>query len=106
MKTFCNLITQLFDCSKNTVPVNPITYAALKTFTLQKIGKAWRDHKFRLKKQHYIPRSRNKAWVKNNGPRGCIPEDWDILVDHWHTDNTVEYLFSLSSPSWIIPKGE
>ncbi|KAL0009555.1 hypothetical protein SO802_011057 [Lithocarpus litseifolius] len=71
------------------VPINPIAYAALKRFTLQKIGKAWRDHKSRMKKQHYILDSRNKARVKNNGPRGCISQDWDILVDHWYTDDAV-----------------
>ena len=65
----------------------------LKTFTLQKIGKAWGDHKSRLKTKHYIPHSRNKTRVKNNRPKGCIPKDWDILVDHWYTDNAVVYLF-------------
>ncbi|KAL0005884.1 hypothetical protein SO802_013445 [Lithocarpus litseifolius] len=74
---------------KYCVPVNPIAYAALKRFTLQKIGKAWTDHKSRLKKQHYIPDSRNKARVKSNRPKGCISQDWDILVDHWYTDEAV-----------------
>ncbi|XP_075651369.1 uncharacterized protein LOC142621882 [Castanea sativa] len=74
---------------KYNVPVNPIAYAALKTFTLQKTGKAWRDHKSRMKKQHYIPHSRNKTRVKNNPPKRCIPQDWDILVDHWYTDDAV-----------------
>ncbi|KAK9991523.1 hypothetical protein SO802_026508 [Lithocarpus litseifolius] len=74
---------------KYQVPVDPIAYAALKRFALQKIGKAWRDHKYRLKKQYYIPDSRNKARVKSNGPKGCISQDWDILVDHWYTDDAV-----------------
>ncbi|KAM4092651.1 hypothetical protein ACB094_06G056300 [Castanea mollissima] len=74
---------------KYSVPVSPISYAALKTFTLQKIGKAWRDYKSRMEKQNYIPHSRNKIWVKNNPPKGCIPQDWDIFVDHWYTDNAV-----------------
>ncbi|KAL0000614.1 hypothetical protein SO802_014395 [Lithocarpus litseifolius] len=74
---------------KYCVPVDPIAYAALKRFALQKIGKAWRDHKSRLKKQHYIPDSRNKARVKSNVPTGCISQDWDILVDHWYTDDAV-----------------
>nr|POE80583.1 hypothetical protein CFP56_14991 [Quercus suber] len=63
-------------------PTNPIAYVGLKTFTLQKIGKVWRDHKCRLKMAHYIPHPRNKAQVKSNRPKGCIPEDWDVLVDH------------------------
>nr|POE84897.1 hypothetical protein CFP56_65449 [Quercus suber] len=71
------------------MPTNPIAYAALKTFTLQKIGKAWRDHKCRLKNKHYIPNSRNKALVKKNRPKGCIPEDWDVLVEHWNIDEAV-----------------
>ncbi|KAK9993486.1 hypothetical protein SO802_023189 [Lithocarpus litseifolius] len=74
---------------KYCVPLNTIAYATLKRFILQKIGKTWRDHKSRMKKQHYIPDSRNKARVKNNGPRGCISQDWDILVDHWYTDDAV-----------------
>ncbi|KAK9993591.1 hypothetical protein SO802_023294 [Lithocarpus litseifolius] len=74
---------------KYQVPVDPIAYAALKRFALQKIGKAWRDHNSRLKKQYYIPDSRNKARVKSNGPKGCISQDWDILVDHWYTDDAV-----------------
>ncbi|KAK9986497.1 hypothetical protein SO802_031448 [Lithocarpus litseifolius] len=74
---------------KYCVPVDPIAYAALKRFALQKIGKAWRDHKSRLKKQHYIPDSRNKARVKSNVPTGCISQDWDILVEHWYTDDVV-----------------
>lgn len=74
---------------KYSVPVNPVAYAALKTFTLQKIGKAWRDHKSRLKKQHYIPDSRNKARVKNKDNTGCIKKDWEILVDHWYSDDAV-----------------
>ncbi|KAK9984585.1 hypothetical protein SO802_034110 [Lithocarpus litseifolius] len=74
---------------KYCVPVDPIAYAALKRFTLQKIGKAWRDHKSRLKKQRYIPDLRNKARVKSNRPNGCISQDWDILVDHWYTDDAV-----------------
>ncbi|XP_075669815.1 uncharacterized protein LOC142639539 [Castanea sativa] len=74
---------------KYSVPINPIAYVALKTFTLQKIGKTWRDHKSRMKKQHYIPHSRNKTRVKNNPPKGCIPQDWDIFVDHWYTDNAM-----------------
>ncbi|KAL0007066.1 hypothetical protein SO802_008568 [Lithocarpus litseifolius] len=74
---------------KYCVPVDPIAYAALKRFALQKIGKAWRDHKSRLKKQHYIPNSRNKARVKSNVPTGCISQDWDILVEHWYTDDAV-----------------
>ncbi|KAL0012452.1 hypothetical protein SO802_007560 [Lithocarpus litseifolius] len=74
---------------KYQVPVDPIAYAALKRFALQKIGKAWRDHKSRLKKQYYIPDSRNKARVKSNEPKGCISQDWDILVDHWYTDDAV-----------------
>ena len=69
----------------------------LKTFTLQKIRKAWRNHKSRLKKQHYIPHSRNKTWVKNNKPPRCITQDWDILVDHWYTNDAVVCLFSLFS---------
>ncbi|KAL4616358.1 hypothetical protein ACB092_07G194000 [Castanea dentata] len=80
---------------KYSVPVNPIAYAALKAFTLQKIGKAWRDHKSRMKKRHYIPHSRNKTRVKNNPPKGCIPEDWDILVDHWYTDDAVDKMKEL-----------
>nr|XP_023874103.1 uncharacterized protein LOC111986650 [Quercus suber]POE83859.1 hypothetical protein CFP56_78542 [Quercus suber] len=74
---------------KYSVPADPVAYAALKTFTLQKIGKAWRDHKSRLKKQHYIPDSRNKARVKNKDNTGCIKQDWEILVDHWYTDDVV-----------------
>ncbi|KAK9996699.1 hypothetical protein SO802_021385 [Lithocarpus litseifolius] len=74
---------------KYCVLVNPVAYVTLKRFTLQKIGKAWRDHKSRLKKQHYIPNSRNKARVKSNGPKGCISQDWDILVDHWYTDDAM-----------------
>nr|POF18266.1 hypothetical protein CFP56_12492 [Quercus suber] len=74
---------------KYSVPADPVAYAALKTFTLQKIGKAWRDHKSRLKKQHYIPDSRNKARVKNKDNTGCIKQDWEILVDHWYTDDAV-----------------
>ncbi|XP_030924792.1 uncharacterized protein LOC115951783 [Quercus lobata] len=74
---------------KYVVPTNPTAYAALKTFTLQKIRKAWRVHKCRLKTSHYIPHLRNKAWVKNNRPKRCIPEDWDVLVDHWYTDDVV-----------------
>ncbi|XP_075650322.1 uncharacterized protein LOC142620904 [Castanea sativa] len=74
---------------KYSVPVNPIADEALKAFTLQKIGKAWRDYKPRMKKRHYIPHSRNKTRVKNNPPKGCILEDWDILVDHWYTDDAV-----------------
>ncbi|KAK9984959.1 hypothetical protein SO802_034484 [Lithocarpus litseifolius] len=27
--------------------------------------------------------------VKSNGPKGCISQDWDILVDHWYTDDAV-----------------
>ncbi|KAK9983802.1 hypothetical protein SO802_033327 [Lithocarpus litseifolius] len=54
-----------------------------------KIGKAWRDHKCRLKTSHYILHPRNKARVKNSGPEGCILEDWDVLVDHWYTDDAV-----------------
>ncbi|XP_030965261.1 uncharacterized protein LOC115986409 isoform X2 [Quercus lobata] len=91
---------------KYSVPVDPIACAALKTFTLQKIGKAWRDHKSRLKKQHYIPHSRNKARVKNNIPPGCITQDWEILVEHWYTDDAMVCLFFFSFPSWIISKGE
>ncbi|XP_030970410.1 uncharacterized protein LOC115990756 [Quercus lobata] len=74
---------------KYNVPVDPIAFAILKTFTLQKMRKAWKDHKSRLKKQHYIPHSRNKALVKNNIPPGCITQDWEILVDHWYTDDAV-----------------
>ncbi|XP_050245547.1 uncharacterized protein LOC126693581 isoform X1 [Quercus robur] len=74
---------------KYQVPDNPKAYEGLKKFTLQKIGKAWRDHKCRLKAKHYIPHSRNKARVKSNRPRKCILEDWDILVDHWYTDDAV-----------------
>ena len=85
----CNLLTQLFDCSENTPSLLILLHAGLKTFTLQKIGKAWGDHKCRLKTAHYIPHPRNKAWVKSNGPKGCIPEDWDILVDHWYTKDVV-----------------
>ncbi|KAK9990118.1 hypothetical protein SO802_025103 [Lithocarpus litseifolius] len=48
-----------------------------------------RDHKSRLKKQHSIPDSRNKARVKSNVPTGCISQDWDILVEHWYTDDVV-----------------
>ncbi|KAF3973315.1 hypothetical protein CMV_003251 [Castanea mollissima] len=80
---------------KYSVPVNPIAYAALKAFTLQKIGKPWRDRKSRMKKRHYIPHSRNKTRVKNNPPKGCIPEDWDILVDHWYTDDAVASLATM-----------
>ncbi|XP_030932860.1 uncharacterized protein LOC115958567 isoform X3 [Quercus lobata] len=74
---------------KYQVPDNPKAYEGLKKFTLQKIGKAWRDHKCRLKAKYYIPHSRNKARVKSNGPRKCIPEDWNILVDHWYSDDAV-----------------
>nr|POF00455.1 hypothetical protein CFP56_43312 [Quercus suber] len=79
---------------KYSVPADPVAYAALKTFTLQKIGKAWRDHKSRLKKQHYIPDSRNKARVKNKDNTGCIKQDWEILVDHWYTDDAVRIFLS------------
>nr|POE96635.1 hypothetical protein CFP56_62987 [Quercus suber] len=79
----------LDDQRKYSVPTNPIAYAALKTFTLQKIGKAWRDHKCRLKNMHYILNSRNKALVKKNRPKGCILEDCDVLVKHWNTDEAV-----------------
>ncbi|KAL0005063.1 hypothetical protein SO802_012624 [Lithocarpus litseifolius] len=65
---------------KYVVPTNPTAHAALKMFTLQKIGKTWRHHKCRLKTSHYIPHPRNKAWVKNNRLKGCIPEDWDVLI--------------------------
>ncbi|KAK9985416.1 hypothetical protein SO802_030367 [Lithocarpus litseifolius] len=75
--------------NENIVPDDPIAYAALKRFVLQKIGKAWRDHKSRLKKDHYIPDSRNKARVKSNVPTRCISQDWDILVEHWYTDDAV-----------------
>ncbi|XP_050280274.1 uncharacterized protein LOC126721263 [Quercus robur] len=68
---------------------NPKAYEGLKKFTLQKIGKAWRDHKCRLKAKYYISHSRNKARVKSNGPRKCIPKDWNILVDHWYFDDAV-----------------
>ena len=61
----------------------------LKKFTLQKIGKAWRGHKCRLKMAHYIPLLRKKAYVKSNRPRGCIPEDWDVFVDYWYTKEAV-----------------
>ncbi|XP_030930203.1 uncharacterized protein LOC115955930 isoform X2 [Quercus lobata] len=74
---------------KYSVPADPIAYAALKTFTLQKIGKSWRDHKSKLKKQYYIPHSRNKACVKSHTPPGCITQDWEILVEHWYTDDAV-----------------
>ncbi|KAL0007177.1 hypothetical protein SO802_008679 [Lithocarpus litseifolius] len=50
---------------------------------------AWRNHKCRLKTAHYIPHSRNKAQVKSNRPKGCILEDWDVLVDHWYTEDAV-----------------
>ncbi|XP_050278218.1 uncharacterized protein LOC126719734 [Quercus robur] len=50
---------------KYTVPSNLIAYAVLKTFTLQKIGKAWRDHKLWLKNKHYIPNSRNEAQIES-----------------------------------------
>ncbi|XP_075665970.1 uncharacterized protein LOC142635752 [Castanea sativa] len=56
---------------------------------VEKIGKAWRDHKGRLKSKHYIPHSRNKARVKNNRLKGCIAKDWDVLVEHWCTDDAV-----------------
>ncbi|KAK9986982.1 hypothetical protein SO802_031933 [Lithocarpus litseifolius] len=72
---------------KYTIPTNPTAYAALKTITLQKIGKSWRDHKCRLKTSHYILHPRNKARVKNNRPKGCILEDWDVLVDHYQRRN-------------------
>ncbi|XP_030936675.1 uncharacterized protein LOC115961915 [Quercus lobata] len=74
---------------KYSAPADPIAYAALKTFTLQKIGKSWRDHKSKLKKQYYIPHSRNKACVKSHTPPGCITQDWEILVEHWYTDDAV-----------------
>jgi len=61
----------------------------LKKFTLQKIGKAWKDHKCRLKSKHYISDARKKARVKNNRSKGCIPEDWDALVERWYTNNVV-----------------
>ena len=38
---------------------------------------------------HYIPLPRNKARVKSNRPKGCILEDWDVLVDHWYTEDTM-----------------
>ncbi|KAL0007164.1 hypothetical protein SO802_008666 [Lithocarpus litseifolius] len=62
---------------------------AVQSLDILKLLMAWRDHKSRLKKQHYIPDSRNKARVKSNGPKGCISQDWDILVDHWYTDDAV-----------------
>ncbi|XP_050290426.1 uncharacterized protein LOC126728677 [Quercus robur] len=74
---------------KYIVPANPTAYAALKRFTLQKIGKAWRDHRCRLKSTHYIPHPRNKVRVKSIRPKGCIPKAWDVLVGHWYTDDTV-----------------
>ncbi|KAL0005299.1 hypothetical protein SO802_012860 [Lithocarpus litseifolius] len=74
---------------KYVVPTNLTTYAGLKTFTLQKIRKAWKDHKCRLKTAHYILHPRNKARVKSNQPKGCISEDWDVLVDHWYTKDVV-----------------
>ena len=64
-------------------------YVGLNTFTLQKIGKAWRDHKCKLKTTHYILHPRNKAQVKSNRPKGCIPEDWDVLINHWYTEDAV-----------------
>ncbi|KAK9986805.1 hypothetical protein SO802_031756 [Lithocarpus litseifolius] len=74
---------------KYAISTNPTAYAGLKTFTLQKIGKAWRDHKCRLKTTHYIPHPRNKAQVKSNRPKECIPKDWDVRVDHWYTEDAV-----------------
>ena len=53
---------------------------------------AWRDHKCRLKSKHYIPDSRNKALVKSNRTRGCIPEDWDVLVENWYFEEAVVYI--------------
>ncbi|KAL0002039.1 hypothetical protein SO802_015820 [Lithocarpus litseifolius] len=38
---------------------------------------------------HYIPHMRNKAQVKSNRPRGCIPKDWDVLVNHWYIEDVV-----------------
>ena len=38
--------------------------------------------------------SRNKAKVKNNRPKGCIPEDYDVLVEHWYLEK-VELLIYL-----------
>ena len=48
----------------------------------------------------------NKAQVKSNRPKKCIPEDCDILVDNWYTDDAVVCLFSFSFPSCIILKVE
>ena len=31
--------------------------------------------------------------MKSNGPRKRIPEDWNILVDHWYSDDAVVCLF-------------
>ncbi|KAK9984408.1 hypothetical protein SO802_033933 [Lithocarpus litseifolius] len=62
---------------KYSMPTNPIAYVALKTFTFQKIGKAWKDCKCRLKNKHYIPDSRNKAWMesKKNKDRRSKQDD-------------------------------
>ena len=75
------------------MPDNLIAYAALKKFTLQKIGKAWRDNKCRLKSKHYIVGLRNKAQVKNNRPKGCIPEDYDVLVEHWYSEKAMVLIY-------------
>ncbi|XP_075662936.1 uncharacterized protein LOC142632415 [Castanea sativa] len=54
-----------------------------------RLVEAWRDHKCTLKIAHYIPYLRNKAQVNSNRPKGCIPEDWDVLVDHWYTEDAM-----------------
>uniref|UniRef100_A0A7N2MVL4 Uncharacterized protein n=1 Tax=Quercus lobata TaxID=97700 RepID=A0A7N2MVL4_QUELO len=61
--------------------------ASMQDIYFTKNGKAWRDHKCRLKMAHYIPHLRNKAQVKSNQPKGCIPEDWDVLVDYWYIED-------------------
>ncbi|XP_050264198.1 uncharacterized protein LOC126708445 [Quercus robur] len=63
---------------KYAVPTNLIAYAGLETFTLQKIGKAWRDHKYRLKSAHYIPHSRNKAQINSKKNRDCRSKQEDL----------------------------
>ena len=37
--------------------------------------------------------SRNKAQVKNNRPKGCIPEDYDILVEHWYCEKAMVLIY-------------
>ena len=74
----------------------------LKTSTLQKIGKAWRDHKCRLKTTHYIPHIRNKAQVKSDRPRGCILEDWDVLVDHWYSEDAMVCIFLVLKDIYVV----